>query len=239
MGGCSIDRRVCLCFGSPGLEADFRIVTIDRTNAEPSKPTVLIKVGGSLLDWTGIPAKLRSFLGTLGDQSSRVVIMVGGGKTVDVIRELDEAHRFGDFAAHWLAIKALDLTAEILASMLPGSVVVNDPSQFTAAWESGITPILAPSRLIATLGDVTEVSLPASWEVTSDSIAAWLAIRLSADRLILLKSTDIPERTSLSHAAALGIVDPFFPRIASDLRRVDCLNARNPRARLTPLVVGE
>ena len=214
-------------------------MTTDRTIVEPPRPPVLIKVGGSLLDWPELPSRLTSFLETLGEESSRVVILVGGGRIVDVIRGLDNAHRFGNIAAHWLAIRALDLTAQILANVLPGSAVVDEPTEFQAAWESGITPILAPHRLVANLGDQAENVIPASWDVTSDSIAAWLAARLGADRLILLKSTEIPAGSTRQRASALGIVDPFFPGMSRGLRRVDCLNARNPRARLTPLVVGE
>jgi aspartokinase-like uncharacterized kinase len=32
--------------------------------------------------------------------------------------------------------------------------------------------------------------LPASWQVTSDSIAAWVADRVGAERLVLLKASD-------------------------------------------------
>ena len=32
--------------------------------------------------------------------------------------------------------------------------------------------------------------LPASWQVTSDSIAAWVADRVGAERLVLLKAVD-------------------------------------------------
>jgi aspartokinase-like uncharacterized kinase len=33
-------------------------------------------------------------------------------------------------------------------------------------------------------------SLPASWQVTSDSIAAWVAVRAGAGRLVLVKEVD-------------------------------------------------
>ena len=33
-------------------------------------------------------------------------------------------------------------------------------------------------------------ALPASWEVTSDSIAAWVAAQIGAERLVLVKGVD-------------------------------------------------
>jgi hypothetical protein len=52
-------------------------------------------------------------------------------------------------------------------------------------------------------------SLPASWDVTSDSIAAWTARQWEADRIILAKSCDAPE-TNLSALCQLGMIDRAF-----------------------------
>jgi hypothetical protein len=49
--------------------------------------------------------------------------------------------------------------------------------------------------------------------VTSDSIAARMAVVLGADRLILLKSIDMPSGTSWTEAAERGWVDRHFPRV--------------------------
>ena len=56
--------------------------------------------------------------------------------------------------------------------------------------------------------------LPASWDVTSDSIALWLAHVRGASNLTLLKAVSPLEKTSnLDKLLALGWVDPFFPRL--------------------------
>jgi len=55
--------------------------------------------------------------------------------------------------------------------------------------------------------------LPHSWAVTSDSIAARAAVVHGAERLVLLKSVDVPPGTSWEAAAARGWVDPHFPHV--------------------------
>ena len=91
-------------------------------------------------------------------------------------------------------------------------------------------PILAPRRLLAAIDRAGLDPLPATWDVTSDSIAAWIALYLKADSLILLKSATLPADSGLATAAALGRVDPMLPRIARALPSVAYLNLRHPGA---------
>ena len=61
--------------------------------------------------------------------------------------------------------------------------------------------------------------LPHTWDVTSDSIAAALAIELEADELVLLKSTPTPS-TDVDELSALGYVDRYFLKLAERVRKV-------------------
>ncbi len=62
-------------------------------------------------------------------------------------------------------------------------------------------------------------ALPESWQLTSDSLAAWLAGKLGAGRLLLLKHRDPPRAAiSLANAAQAGIVDALFPNYARESR---------------------
>src|SRR5205823_10227520 len=54
-------------------------------------------------------------------------------------------------------------------------------------------------------------ALPASWDATSDSIAARVTLATGASLLVLLKSTDRP-RGSWQEAVRRGVVDPLFIR---------------------------
>jgi dihydroneopterin aldolase len=57
--------------------------------------------------------------------------------------------------------------------------------------------------------------VPACWEVTSDSLAAWLAWTYGARRLLLIKASDLAAPGSVHDLAADNIVDPLFPRFVA------------------------
>ena len=61
--------------------------------------------------------------------------------------------------------------------------------------------------------------LPHSWDVTSDSIAAWASIQLHATELILLKSCDVSE-TTVAELTGLGIVDAYLPTLNPQLQNL-------------------
>jgi aspartokinase-like uncharacterized kinase len=73
-------------------------------------------------------------------------------------------------------------------------------------------------------------AIPHTWSVTTDSIAARAAAVFRAERLILLKSVDVPPGVPWELAAANGWVDAHFPRVAAQL--VCPVEAVNFRSRL-------
>jgi aspartokinase-like uncharacterized kinase len=77
----------------------------------------------------------------------------------------------------------------------------------------GKIPVWLPETMILGAPDV-----PACWEVTSDSLAAWLAGIYGARRLLLIKSCDVAARVSASELAVRKIVDPMFLRFAAQSR---------------------
>src|SRR6185503_1670466 len=69
-------------------------------------------------------------------------------------------------------------------------------------------PVWSPTAMV-----LAAAGIPASWEVTSDSLAAWLAGRLRCPRLLLVKHVDALPAVSgagVQELAAAGIVDPAF-----------------------------
>jgi 5-(aminomethyl)-3-furanmethanol phosphate kinase len=196
----------------------------------------VIKVGGSLLDWPELPGRLTEFLESrrASMPAERTVLIAGGGPAADLIRVLDRIHGLGDQTAHLLAIHALDQTAIVLAAILPGSSLVDRIDALSTAWDASVIPILAPRSILSAIDRSRSGfdPLPASWDVTSDTIAARIAVYLEAEFLILLKSASLPVGTSRAAAARLGLVDPIFPVAAQALPRVAYLNLRDAPAKL-------
>lgn len=153
---------------------------------------IVVKVGGSLFDHPRLGAGLRAYLDSLAPTD--VLLVPGGGAAAKVVRELDRTHALGEEASHWLAIAAMDVMGNTLRVLVPGARVL-DCLAFMQADES------RPG------------TLPHSWGVTSDSIAARAATLLGADRLVLLKSVEVPEETSWDERARRGWVDAQFPRV--------------------------
>lgn len=193
---------------------------------EPTEITV-VKVGGSLLPWVEFPGRLRAYLDSMNTQ--RQVLLVGGGKPADFIRELDSTHGIGEKRSHRLALRSLDLTAYVVNDLVKGLAVVEQPGAFAEVWENGLIPILAPRWLMENLDGQSQDPLPETWTVTSDSIAARIASLVGAKALSLLKSTGLDGKISRRKAADAGIVDPAFPEASSPLHRVAVVNLRaNP-----------
>lgn len=188
-----------------------------------SRPVVL-KLGGSLLDWPELPTTLTSYLRSR--RSERLVIVGGGGSVTDVIRALDQTHSLGQECSHALALQSLDLTAYLFAAILPELVVVDRVESLDAVWAESRVPILAPRRFLDEVDACSAEPIPHTWEATSDSIAARVAESLQSAELVLLKSAPLAYGIDRREAAQLGLVDPLFPHASRLVARVTYLNLR-------------
>jgi aspartokinase-like uncharacterized kinase len=141
----------------------------------------VIKIGGGL---TGVPQALDRVCQMVGEAARvwPIVVVPGGGPFADGVREFDRRVGVSPDAAHWMAILAMDQYAHVLATRIPDAVLVEEPGCIREALRPGGAVVLAPSRWMRS-ADV----LPHTWEVTSDSIAAFVAGALDARRLILIK----------------------------------------------------
>jgi aspartokinase-like uncharacterized kinase len=149
--------------------------------AEGAQAISVIKIGGGI---SALPGALQQVCGAVhaAAQNHRLLIVPGGGPFADAVRESQPRLGISDDAAHWMAILAMDQYAQLLADLIVGSVLLQEPGDIGTAVGPGRPGVLAPSRWMRS-ADV----LPHSWDVTSDSIAAFIAGALDAERLILIK----------------------------------------------------
>jgi aspartokinase-like uncharacterized kinase len=141
----------------------------------------VVKVGGGLAREAG-DAALRTLCRAIGEAGGHhpLLVVPGGGAFADAVRELDTRFDLRAATSHRMAILAMDQFGWLLSDLIPGGV----PCTEVEAPARGRIPILLPAALLAS------DPLPASWEVTSDSIAAWVAGFANAGRLVLVKPVE-------------------------------------------------
>ena len=184
----------------------------------------VVKLGGSLLDWPEFPAQLRAWLAR--QTPACHAILTGGGGLADVIRVLDRNHALGEAASHKLCIDVLAVTARILSMVLPEARGPLPPHAIERENRSSLV-ILDLPKLIELDAQRSARPLPASWDVTADSIAARAAVLLGADELVLLKSA-LPQRAgSLRGYADAGYVDAHFQVCAKSIGRIRLVSLRD------------
>lgn len=190
-----------------------------------SRPVQIVKIGGSLLDLPDLADRLEHFFDRYIIEHP--LILVGGGPVADSIRQLDMTFQLDARLTHELGVQTLELTARVLVELSSCMQLVESPSECLAAWKSSRLPVLHSVSML-----LDHSPLPASWDVTSDSIAAWLSTLHPDSRLILLKSTDLEGVTSLQMAADAGLVDRFFPEIAGQVSSIQWVNLRRQNSEL-------
>lgn len=185
----------------------------------------VIKLGGSLL---GMPSLTERFERWYQQQSPMTsIVVVGGGAAADVLREIDRSSQLDASAAHWLAIRAMQLNARIVQEIMPGAVWFESFDQIAASGLEARVLIADPWKLMQEAAASDRLSLPESWDVTSDSISAWLTAELAATELVLLKSTLPPRDATVQMASACGYVDAYFTKASAPIARIRCINMRD------------
>jgi 5-(aminomethyl)-3-furanmethanol phosphate kinase len=168
----------------------------------------VVKVGGGLDD-----SALQAVCTTLGELGERhpLLVVPGGAGFADAVRDADRRFRLRAPTSHRMAILGMEQFGWLLSDLIPGAERCADLSRVGA----GRTTVLLPAALPLD-------QLPASWHVTSDSIAAWVAHQADAARLVLVKAVDalyaggrpLP-RLSAPELAALRPegVDEYLPTV--------------------------
>jgi aspartokinase-like uncharacterized kinase len=146
-----------------------------------NRTLTVIKIGGGLL---AHPEYFEATLNAVGEMARQrpTLIVPGGGPFADTVRDVDAQLGISEDAAHWMALLAMDQYAHVIAERLGGGAIVRSRTEIESGLAVGSIPVLAPAQWLREVDP-----LPHDWDVTSDSIAAWVAGQLEAQELLLIK----------------------------------------------------
>ncbi|NQZ52690.1 MAG: delta 1-pyrroline-5-carboxylate synthetase [Piscirickettsiaceae bacterium] len=169
---------------------------------------IVVKLGGSLYNTPELKLWLKTL--TIQAKSHPIIIVPGGGPFADQVRHAQETHQFSDSHAHHMALLAMSQFGLLLSSLVPNCQVLNFPEDPITTFE-GLSVWLPNQQLL------TKTALKHSWDISSDSLALWLANELHAEQLILIKQVDLPNNLSISKLSEQGILDRGFPQLYAQI----------------------
>ncbi|MGH8709894.1 MAG: aspartate kinase [Burkholderiales bacterium] len=150
---------------------------------------------------------MRRWLKELAEAGQgKVVIVPGGSFFADWVRAAQKRWGFDDAAAHAMGLRAMEQYGLMLCGMQKGLVLARTETEIRKVLHENQVPVWLPVQTLAA------EDLSPSWDVTSDSLAAWLARCLAAERLVLVKSCPLPKgEMDMTELSRKGIVDAAFP----------------------------
>lgn len=169
----------------------------------------VVKLGGSLQSFQGLQRWVHLIAET---GCGRLVLVPGGGQFADAVRETQRTAGFDDRIAHGMALRAMEQYGLLLSAMAPGLVPAHSDLQMRVILAEGRVPVWMPHAMASTSPDVTP-----DWTFTSDSLSLWLARRLRAEALLLIKSVPMPrDDSTVEELAGAGLIDGAFAPLARD-----------------------
>ncbi|WP_102960120.1 amino acid kinase [Mangrovicella endophytica] len=162
---------------------------------------LVVKIGGSLARSGDLPRWIQA----LEESRTPLVIVPGGGPFADAVRNNQSPIGYDDAAAHRMAILAMEQFGYALVSRGRRLVAAASEEAIAQALAADRIPVWMPSAML-----FDDPDLPQDWSVTSDSLAAWLARRLKAPRLLLVKQIDLPKDATIESLSRARMVDEAF-----------------------------
>ena len=159
----------------------------------------VIKLGGSLAD----SDELMDWLQVISTHGQgQVVVVPGGGEFAETVRRMQKHWRFSDQAAHQMALWAMVQYSLMLSDLMPLLHPVATADEIHNWMHKRRIPVWQPLAL-------QDAGIEASWRVTSDSLALWLARQLNSPHLVLIKSCTVPA-ISITELINQDIIDNAF-----------------------------
>ena len=150
----------------------------------PHKVAVF-KIGGKILeDYKNLECTISQLKKLYDDNTlQKIVIIPGGGSYANFIRGIDKKLVLGDDLAHWMAIFSMDYNGKELNRIFPEIECFDDFKNTQLA--KRIFCIFLPYSYLRKKDE-----LPHSWDVTSDSIAIYIANKLNLNDCYLIKDIE-------------------------------------------------
>lgn len=166
----------------------------------------VVKLGGSFFD----APELVGWVKTIAQHGAgKVVLVPGGGPFADQVRQAQKQHQFNDQVAHHMALHAMDQFGLFLIGIAESHGLELIPASSLQEIDQALveqqTPVWLPSKQLSTVKDIKE-----SWDVTSDSLSAWLARKLNSEQLILIKSVRVDSEMAIAELQRNNLVDSAF-----------------------------
>ena len=133
----------------------------------------VVKIGGSLF-----PEYAIELVKKLENTNSCIVL--GGGEFANLIRKYDNEMNFSQETNHWTAIDCMDIIAKLANDKVDSAKLAYSIEEVNEISDDGFTPIFIVSEFLR-----EEDPFECSWDVTSDSIAAYVANLLNANLFIV------------------------------------------------------
>lgn len=133
----------------------------------------VVKIGGSLFPNYAIDLAKKL-------ENTNSLIVLGGGEFANLIRKYDSEINFSQETNHWTAIDCIDIIAKLVNDKVESTKLAYSIDDAIAISNEGFTPIFVVSKFLR-----EDDPFECSWDVTSDSIAAYISHLLNANLLIV------------------------------------------------------
>lgn len=133
----------------------------------------VVKIGGSLFPNYAINLAKKL-------ENTNSLIVLGGGEFANLIRKYDSEINFSQETNHWTAIDCMDIIAKLVNDKVESTKLAYSIDDAIAISNEGFTPIFVVSKFLR-----EDDPFECSWDVTSDSIAAYISHLLNANLLIV------------------------------------------------------
>ena len=171
----------------------------------------VVKLGGSLIK----SPELKNWLHTLVKISDGQLLIVPGGSVfADAVRTAQQYTQVSDATAHQLALLAMDQYGLLLAGINSHLVTASNELEIAERGWQHRAIVWLPSHMVLADEHITQ-----NWQVTSDSLSAWIAKKINAEHLVIVKSADLSvyqNKPNIETFVEAQVLDQAFAEFAAN-----------------------